>query len=370
MKKLILLIIICPLIQLAQQEVITNPWVKFSKDSIINSNLQNSITNFLSNANNRNFNTKYLDHKHYKKYEYFFNNFEEYSKSTFYKDSLFYKPYLLESYSFNKKDYYITLQFSGINTKNEVILNKILQFKAISKNNYYQFFCLFQENTKNWKHKKQKNITFHYSKTYNKKKARNFVNFNRELEDLTKKNSPILNYYKCTDSHEATAIFGILYSTRYANAGYGFGMSDDYGNFITGIDSEDYLHDHVHSFFGKIYDEKKTWREFEEGIAIYYGGNWGVPLSDLKTVLKNDTNLNFLAELKKGKKSKRYDHKHLYDRIICAIIAKEIIEKKGFDEAIDLLHSGNNGETFLTKLNKKLGINETNFNEKLNKIIN
>ncbi|MCF6279045.1 MAG: hypothetical protein L3J14_01725 [Flavobacteriaceae bacterium] len=348
----------------SQQEIFQNSWVKFSKDSIINSSLEKSLNAFLIEANKANFENQYINEEHYKKYEYFFQQFEKYSNSNYYKDSLFFKPQLLKSFSYDKKEFYITLQFVGVDDKKPFV-RKILEFKAIPKEDYYQFFCLFEENIKHWKSDKKGGVTFHYTDTYNEKKAIRFVKFNEELERLTKKKSPIYHYYKCKDTQEALSIFGIKYSYRRANSDYGFGLSDEYGNFITGINSEDYLHDHVHSFFGKIYENKETWREFEEGIAIYYGGNWGVHLSELKTVLRNELksnpNFDFLSEFKKARKSKRYDGKHLYNRIINAVFAELIIKKHGFDAAIEVLHCGNNGEQIYTQLDNKLGINEKNF---------
>lgn len=356
----------------SQQEILQNSWAKFSRDSITNSQLEKSLSAFLTEANQGKFENQYVNNEHYKKYEYFFQQFEGYSNSNYFKDSLFFKPQLLKSFSFDKKDFYITLQFIGIG-EDKPFVKTVLEFKASPKDGFYQFFCLFEENISNWKSDKKGDVTFHYANTYNEEKATRFVEFNAELERLTKQKSPIYHYYKCKDTQEALSIFGIKYSYRRSNADYGFGLSDDYGNFITGINSEDYLHDHVHSFFGKIYENKETWREFEEGIAIYYGGNWGVPLSELKTVLRNELKENstfdFLSEFKKARKSKRYDGKHLYDRIINAVFAELIIEKHGFDAAIEVLHCGDNGEQIYTQLDKKLGINEKNFNKKLKKIL-
>ncbi|PHR69387.1 MAG: hypothetical protein COA67_10460 [Lutibacter sp.] len=89
----------------------------------------------------------------------------------------------------------------------------------------------------------------------------------------------------------------------------------------------------------------------------------------LRSELKTNSKYDFLSELKKGRKSKRHDGKHLYDRIITAIIATEVIEKHGFDTAIEILHSGNNGENFFKLLDDKIGINEKNFNNKMKKLL-
>lgn len=356
----------------AQHDILKNSWVKFSRDSTINDRLKSSLNNFLMEANKGNYTTKYVDQEHLKNNEYFYQEFEQITNSRYFKDSLFFKPQLLKSVKNESNDYYLTIQYIGY-AEEKPITKAILNFKAKPKDNYYQFFCLFDENTANWKSTINEDITFHYSSSYNKQKADEFVNFHRKLERLTKQKSPIKNYYKCLNTQEALGLFGIEYAFRNSNSGSGFGMSDDNGNFVTGINSEDYLHDYVHSFLGRIYDSKKTWREFEEGIAIYYGKNWGVPLNELKEVLKNelknDSNYDFLAQLKKGKKSKRYDGLHLYDRIITAIIAEKVIEKLGFDAAIDLLHSGDNGENFLELLDKKIGINEQNFNKRIKKLL-
>ncbi len=356
----------------SQQDILKNSWTKFSRDSTINTQLEQSLNSFLTEANKGNYATKYVDQEHLKNNEYFYQEFEQITNSRYFKDSLFFKPQLLKSVKDDTNNFYLTIQYIGY-AEEKPITKAILNFKAKPKDNYYQFFCLFDENTANWKSTVNDDITFYYFNDYNKEKADEFVRFHRKLEKLTKQKSPIKNYYKCKNTQEALGLFGIEFAFRNANSGSGFGMSDDNGNFVTGINSEDYLHDYVHSFFGRIYNSKETWREFEEGIAIYYGKNWGVPLSELKEVLrselKQNSNFDFLAELKKGRKSKRFDGLHLYDRIINAIIAEKVIEKLGFDAAIDLLYSGDNGENFLQILDKKIRINEKNFNKKIKKLL-
>ena len=288
MKKLLTLAIcFFSIITFAQQSILENSWTRFTRDSTTNEKLEASLNSFLAETNKANFDIKEVTQEHYKQYEYFFQQFEEYSNSTYFKDSLFFKPQLLKSFSYDKKEFYITIQFIGT-AEDKFLAKSILELKAVPKEDYYQFFCLFPENTKTWKIEMKNGVTFHYSDTYDEEKATKFVNFNKLLEKLTKKKSPITNYYKCKDTQEALDVFGIKYSYRRSNSDYGFGLSDNLGNFITGINSEDYLHDHVHSFFGKIYENKDTWREFEEGIAIYYGDNWGVPLSELKDILRDE----------------------------------------------------------------------------------
>ncbi|PHR69388.1 MAG: hypothetical protein COA67_10465 [Lutibacter sp.] len=236
-------------ITFAQQTILENSWTIFSRDSIINTKLETSLNNFLTETNKGNYNIKYIDQNHLKKNKYFYEEFEQITNSRYFKDSVFFKPQLLKSVVDKNQDYYLTIQYIGVNEE-KPITNTILKFKATPKDDYYQFFCLFDENTVNWKSKVNDGITFYYSTNYNEEKANKFVKFHRNLEKLTKQSSPIKNYYKCKNTQEALEIFGIQFALRSANSGSGFGMSDDYGNFITGINSEDYLHDYVHSFFG------------------------------------------------------------------------------------------------------------------------
>lgn len=369
MKKLLFIILLIPITFFSQLKTETNPWVQFSRDSVQNDRLEKSLNQFLNFVNQGNFKHQYLDIEHFTQNEDFFKEFKEISKSNYYKDSLFYKPVLKKSYTFNKKDYFITLSFVGIDSvSKKSITNKTLNLKANVKEDYYQFFSVFKDHLKLYQSKNIDGIQFYYQGKFDTNEAKRMVRFTKKLEKLTGKKSFLKNYYKCENVQDAIKLLGIEYDMSYSRSATGFGWSDDFGNFITGVNSEAYIHDYIHSFFSKNYDRKKIWREFEEGIAIYYGGNWEVSFQEIRTVLQNivkeNSKFDFLSELKKGRKSKRYDAIHLYDRLISAVLVEYIIKTKDFKTVLNILHCGAKGEQFFEKLNQHLGISEDNFNEK------
>ncbi len=341
------------------------------RDSITAGRIENALNGFLTEAKERTYSEKYVDTKHLKKYEFFFNKLGGIGKGS----EIFHKPTVLKSYPIANGAYRLTIGFTG-NKEGIPFIYQITELKAVPYNDSYRFYCPFIENTKHFKTKTIENIKYYYSSVINEMKAKEFVEFTKKLAKLTSAPIPKLDYYSFSSLDELLKSYGFLYSARQCNfLCYDLGFMDNEGKtYITGTDNENYVFGYISDFFYyNLPDKEEIYWTFVQGISAYYGG-YGLSHDDIATLksqfsdeLKRKPNINFLEEFQKGRKStinRRFSH-----YVMSAFLFKEILEKKGFDEALKLVYSGKDGERFFEILNTTLGVNKHNFHKTIVKLI-
>ena len=329
--------------------------------------LEDSLNAFLTEAVNGKFSEKYVNANHLKQNEFFFSNLKNIQSSRRAGVS-FSQPSILKAFSFDGKAIYITLSVCG-KANQQPFVHKIFELKALRTEKHFRFECLFDERTKRLKSKKIKNIIFHFESNLDVTKAEAFVQFRNKFCKLTRATSRPMHYYKFASLESALKAYGILYDcTKCNDLSNDLGMCDDNGNrFVTGMANECNIHDYVYGHFTHyVPNRDEIYRPIEEGIAVYYGNTWGgVTLEEMKRRFKKafDANpkMNFLEEFKKGRKA--HVGPHFTSYFICSLFCKEAIEKHGFDAALKLLYSGEEGERFFAGLKDVLEINESNFHQ-------
>ena len=83
--------------------------------------------------------------------------------------------------------------------------------------------------------------------------------------------------------------------------------------------------------------------------------------------LKQRPDINFLEEFKKGRKSSV--NRHFSYFVISAFIFEEVLKKHDFNKAMELIYSGNDGESFFKNLKRVLEVDESNFHETVLRLI-
>lgn len=343
------------------------------KDSVKSMKLEKSLIAFLTDAQNGTYTNEYVDSNHLKKYEFFFGKFSGIGKKN---PEMFNDPIILKSYTPDSHTYQITVAFSGI--KEDVpFIYQVTELKAVPFKNHYRFYCPFEERTSNFKTKKIKNVTFHYSGTINEEKASEFANFKDELSELTQTSKSTLDYYCFENLDELLRSYGFLYSARQCNfLCYDLGFTDNKGKmYLTGTNNENYSFGYIGDYlYYNLPNEEKMYWPFVQGISTYYGG-YGLSYDDMaelkqqfKNELKKNPKIDFLEEFNKGRKSSIKRHFSYY--VMSAFLCEEVIKKHGFEDVIKLAYSGNKGETFFSTLKEVLDIDENNFHERIVEIIN
>lgn len=344
------------------------------KDTIKSSVIEKSLNGFLTEALNQDYSNEYVDTLHLKKYEFFFRKLSGIGNNS--EHINFNPPSVVKSYSSDGKEYRLTVAFTGLKGKIPFVY-QLTELKAVPYLDHYRFYCPFEENTKDFKKKKIKTVTYFYSGGFNESKANEFADFKDELSELTKTPKSNLDYYCFQNLDELLKSYGFLYSARQCNfLCYDLGFSDNDGKmFLTGTNNENYLSEYVEDFlYYNLPNKEKMYWTFAIGVSTYYGG-YGITSASIDELKKdfhnesqNNPDFNFLKEFKKGRKSSV--NRHFSHYVISAFLCEEVLKKGSFEDLLSLIYSGENGEVFFKNLKEILNIDESNFNQTIVRIIN
>lgn len=343
------------------------------KDSITSEKLEKSLIAFLAEAQNGTYSNEYVDSLHQKEYEFFFRKLAGIGKNS---SSTFHDPIILKSYTADQHTYQITVAFTGVK-EDLPFIYQVTEFKVVPYKNHYRFYCPFKERTANFKTKTIKNVTYYYSGNINEDKAIEFANFKDELCELVQEPKSSLDYYCFENLDELLKSYGFLYSARQCNfLCYDLGFTDSEGKiYVTGTNNENYRFGYIgdYLYYNLPNNENMYW-PFVQGISTYYGG-YGLSYDSMeelkqqfKEELKRNPTIDFLEEFKKGRKSSIKRHFSYY--VMSAFLCEEIMKKKGFEEVLKLVYSGEKGDQFFENLEQVLDIDKNNFHETIVRLVN
>lgn len=341
------------------------------KDSLTSAKIERSLNRFLSQAQEKNYTEKYVDSTHLVEYDFFFNKLSGIGKDS----KVFNKPLILKSYPVGNGSYRLTVGFTG-KREEQPFIYQMTELKAVPYEGHYRFYCPFEDNTKHFKSKSLDNVTYHYSNTLNEKTAQKFVDFTQELAKLTKASIPQLDYYSFNSLDELLKSYGFLYSARQCNfLRFDLGFTDNEGKtYITGTDNENYVFGFIGDYlYYNLPNKDKIYWPFVQGLSTYYGG-YGLSYDDMTELkrqfrekLKSNPDINFLDEFNKGRKSSINRHFSYY--VMSAFLFEEALKKNGFEEALKMVYSNNDGARFFENLNQVLDVNEKNFHKTIVRLI-
>lgn len=342
------------------------------RDSTTSAFLEESLMAFLAEAQSGTYSHAYVDSLHLKTYEFFFSKLAGIGKNN---NPIFNDPIILKSYTPDQHTYFITVAFTGVKEERPFIY-QITEFKLVPYQGHYRFYCPFQERTANFKRKEFKNVTYHFSGTIDEQKANLFASFKDEFSELTKTPKSPLDYYCFENLDELLKSYGFLYSARQCNfLCYDLGFTDNGGKFyLTGTNNENYRFGYIGDYlYENLANREHIYWPFVQGISTYYGG-YGLSYDSMeelkqqfRTELEKNPSIDFLEEFKKGRKSSINRHFSYY--VMSAFLCEEALKKKGFEEVLKLLYSGENGEQFFEHLEQVLHINESNFHQTIERLI-
>ncbi|MBC8984744.1 hypothetical protein H9X96_03025 [Pedobacter sp. N36a] len=178
------------------------------------------------------------------------------------------------------KDYVqLKTQFSWLDTAKNIttlcITNHYVKFDDKGQPYFINPVAL---NSKDWKTKVVRNITYHYAPyhTFNQKKADSLQLQIKKLEKEWGLGSIPITYYFAATNEEIGRLRGFDYSIGMGNADKPSGISDHVDNLVycSGW-GENYFHEVVHIYLNHKYPKSPL----QEGLAVFYGGSLGQQLS-------------------------------------------------------------------------------------------
>jgi len=365
----------------AQTDIIIDRFIQMPKDSIVKTQLIADLNSFinLSQGENNNNNYVYLPGK----IETFIllDEFKTIEQSRRFKDEHFYKPYLNNIVKLDSNKYLIQISYIGVNDSIPY-LRTVFNFTAYRENNGFLFSSPLTENTKNWKIKIIENITVHYKDKINKNQIKEFINTQTKFDSLLKIESGKYDIFCCSNSNEVQKISGVDYKLNYnGRKNISFSYNQEQTTYmVTTVFGEhfDYFdpHDLFHWRAVKAVSRDMYNHYMVCGCAYVYGGSWGISWEEIKTIFKtkmlDNTKKDWLKLYLERYNFGESQEKHLLvTQFINALIIEKTQKEKGFTAVIKLLNSGSfrrDKEQFFDNLNMITGINENNFNKKVEEL--
>ncbi len=267
-------------------------------------------------------------------------------------------------------------------------LKAIITLIAENVRGKVKFSSPIKYRSKSWKNKQIGNINYFYKNSFNAKLAKKFNRKNSEIAKKLGVSIKKLTFYKCSNYEEVQRLLGIDFDAKSVGI---VQSSEAFENtIITGVNSEDFSHDVFHMYIKTKFPDDKD-RNFiaEEGYAnsianAYYAKNNGEIISRrelvfyLKEYVEKNLNADLLELFQKNPRvyfqlsnqvSKEVFNQLSVKSTISSLICDEVEKTKGFEGLIRLLRSGKGENAFFKSVDNLIGINKTNFNRRVKKII-
>jgi len=349
-----------------EPRLVRNFGVELSEDPATDAALERSLLAFLDAARRRALTADVVDPGHVAEHGFFFDELQGLSSTA---KRRFRAPTVLRSYSKNGRDYFVTVSHSVVQCE-ELFTYRIIELKAVPHGDGYRFFCALDDRTETFRSTVVGPVTFHHSGELDQGEAREFASFYERFCARTKTEAKPLDYYCFATLDEMLTSHGILFSASKCNfLAYDLGLLESDGRtYLTGTNDAAYIPGFVEDYLERhVPGADQIYRPCAVGLAICYG-NYFTSGHDLPTLkaqfraaLAARPDLDFLEEFRKGRGASI--ERHFCHFVICAFLCEQVLERRGFDAALQLVHSGPEGERFFSNLESMLGVDEAGFHE-------
>lgn len=330
------------------------------KKDTLNIKIVEELQEFLEIKNNNQRSFKYWKKDDFEKYMfpyYDLVNIEFSNRS----EGFYYKPTILEIIPLENLDERL-VKIAFIGGENGRYLKAI--YNIIVDISDFKFKRVLDYNTRNWKTYSVGNINYIISplKSFNRKAAINFNEFNDKLSVLFDISPKEIDYYSCINPIELFKIKGFDYIQNMYMAKTG-GLNEITSNIIfSGNNSESYHHELVHSYLEpKYFKTIYNLQVFSEGLATFLGGSNNKSYLELREELKIMLNKN--ENLKLANYLDPYYNTQEENQLsytIGAILCERAIRIKGQKDFLNIFKSKNIEDAL-----NFIGLNQENLQQKL-----
>lgn len=362
--------------------LIVEPTINLPKDTLIANNLVKSLNGFLSLKESPNKENLFVLKEDLLETSILLDEMKGIEKSAKYKDENFYKGYLTNVVQLNNSSSLIEFSYIGIN-ENTPVLGASFEVLAKKIDNKFYFLSPLKRNTISWQSKTIDNCVFHYKNTLNSKKASEYVKAVASFDAKLKPTSTKIEWYGCNDFPDLLQTIGVKYKLNYnGNSSSNFNANENNTTLLVNgannasfnsFDPHDLWHDRVRN----VLPRGTTNKPVDEGCAYLYGGSWGISwkeiLATFKEKIASNPNSNWLTSYEDFYNFGESKEKHLLVAyVVNGLIVQKIENEKGFSGVMELLSCGKyekGNENYFKALEKITGINKSNYNESVWKLI-
>ncbi|MBW4889406.1 hypothetical protein KXQ82_06755 [Mucilaginibacter sp. HMF5004] len=293
----------------------------------------------------------------------------------------FYKCYLTNVVPVDSNTYLIQLSYLAVDNATP-ILKASFKLIAEKKSEQYFFNSPLKRNTLTWQVKKTGSFTVYRNTTVKIPKLDKFIKKAIEYDKRVKAPNYPTSIYYCDNFENMLELMGVAYRADYNSINHAnlSTFEDQHSLYLIGAPADDItafdLHDLWHSRLHHVVSTTVIYRPLDEACAYLYGGSWGIMdwhdiFKKFKTLMGNDH--DWLKALNAHTKFGDVVHAPLYtDYVIEALIVQKLEKEKGFPAVISLLSCGKaqpDNENLFKALNSIAGINKTNFNVVVDKLV-
>ena len=301
----------------------------------------------------------------------FFSSFKDMGNTNI-KDSFKEKPQLINLYPVSGSQYFISLAFMHRDS-----LKTIINIIATTNGDKIIFSCPLWYLTRNWKMTVVGNITYYYPDSINRSRAKKFNRANSTIAHNLGLPPEQFSFYLCNNYQDALHLMGYEYDSESAgNFRDGYGV--DNGIIFSIMHNEDFSHDTFHYYSAKF---RKHARNFaaDEGVAYLWGNayytdehgeviTWEQLVPKLKMYLQQHPEISLLQLFQQnplifGPTSK-------VRSLLSCLICNDIEKQKGVNGIKILIDCDNGDDNYFRVTNDLVGINRSNFDEKVKGLIN
>lgn len=366
-----------------KNSILIQPNIVLPKDSIISNKLIKSLNGFLSLKDRANNENSFVLKEDLLETSVLLDEMKGIEKSGKFKDDNFYKSYLTNLVPLKDSNFLVEFSYIGVNENSPIVVASFEVLAKLKDDKFY-FLSPLKRNTFLWKTKTIEGVTFHYKTILNEKVVKDYVKNVTQFDKKLKSNSKTIEWYGFDDMNDMLKGIGVSYKLLYnsrtsstftakENNSLLIASGSDNSNFDS-FDPHDLWHERLYNVIPKSGVNKPV----DEGCAYIYGGSWGISwkqiLNTFKEKVSSNKSIDWLATYEDFYDFGESKEKHLLvPYVINALIIEKLEKEKGFAGVMELLSCGKyqkGNENYYTALDKLTGINKSNFNERVWKLIN
>ncbi len=382
-KRLLLIVLFFTLYTSVAQDIVEKPdFVNYAIDSLTKKRINTSLELLFSNIIKGVSNSKYLTSKHIKLTESSLKVLEGYESR---KDSVTLKiqdKRLINMYPISDHEYSLLISYTIYKSDVKPKIAYLVRLIATENNGNITFSIPLEYYTRYWKIKEIGNVTYHYRGQINKERALLFDQKNTKIANRLGVKPQKLNFYMCDDLQEILRLRGFEYAIK-ANGQYRDGYGVVAKTIFSVMNNEDFSHDMFHYYSGQINEHKNRNWITEEGVAYSWGNayytdrNGGMIthkrlVGELRNYLKQNPKTNLFDLFRQNRKIFSHIAPEISARsTIAGLIVNRVEREKGIEGVLKLINAGRQDKlkSFLKRTEELIGLNQDNFNSKVEKLI-
>lgn len=352
------------------------PEIRLPKDSLESERLISSLNQFLIAAEKNAKENEWVFPSQFLQTSVLLDEIEGIQKSEQREDDSFYKPHLIDASPIEDEQYFVQISYLGILGETPVTRANI-ELVAHKVEDKYLFSSPLIRNTRNWKTVIVENMTIHYQGTLDVESAIEYQQFTAFCDERLNLEPKEVVFYLIEEDLLSQRSFGLPYKMDYNGRAQRMSWSVVTENQELQVINESRLnqfdpHDLWHARLSRVKPRSEVNHSVDEGIAVLYGGTWGLSWEELFQEFQNGVKFDRTTDwLKLREERAAFDagaRQSNTDFMINGLLVKKLENEKGFAAVWELLNAKEE-EVYFETLERLMGITKDNYNKEVWRLV-